>query len=74
METKSAGTGGDGCDFCPRAGLYFEPKTIRKHKIRTELSGHVQPITYNTAYDCDHGSEVCSGVARGGSGGSNPLH
>ena len=22
METKSAGTGGDGCDFCPRAGLY----------------------------------------------------
>jgi len=21
METKSAGTGGDGCDFCPRAGL-----------------------------------------------------
>ena len=22
METKSAGTGGDGCDFCPSAGLY----------------------------------------------------
>jgi len=23
METKSAGMGGNGCDFCPRAGLYF---------------------------------------------------
>jgi len=20
---KTAGTGGDGCDFCPRTGLYF---------------------------------------------------
>ena len=23
METKSAGTGGDGCDVCPCAGLYL---------------------------------------------------
>jgi len=22
MDMKSAGTGGDGCNFCPRAGLY----------------------------------------------------
>lgn len=28
METKSAGTGGDGCDFCPRAGLYLPSAEI----------------------------------------------
>ena len=28
MDIKSAGTGGDGCNFCPRAGLYLNVNEI----------------------------------------------
>ena len=26
MELKTMGTGGDGCNFCPRAHLYYRPR------------------------------------------------